>query len=247
MSNPPMYTNLVALDREQHKKLRLSTERSSLDRIKGFNSLFVAVAEFAEACREFPVVFVRVGAAAAEGQRQAIAPLAVFGLKPSSNLFIEGDKWTGRYLPAYIRRYPFAMARVAEGSDDMAMCIDQSWEGFSETEGEPLFGDDGQPSQLLLNAKEFVENFEREAERTRQACEILQDLDLLQEMRFEAALPNGEKIDVEGFLTVNEQKLAELPDAKVVELHRNGMLAVIEMHRISLGNMSRLAAQYQAA
>lgn len=244
MSNPPMYSNLVALDREQHKKLRLATNKSSLERITPLNSLFIAMAEFAEASRDFPVVFVRVGAAA-EGQRPAIAPLAVFGLKQGSNLFVQDGQWTGRYMPAYIRRYPFAMARISDTSDDMAMCIDQGWEGLSETEGELLFKEDGQPTELLENAKTFVEDFEREAERTRQGCQILQDLDLFQDMRFEATLPNGEKLDVDGFMTINEKKLAELPDDKVLELFRNGLLELITIHRVSLGHMSRLAAMYQ--
>ncbi|MCH7343825.1 SapC family protein [Pelomonas sp. CA6] len=243
MSTPPMYSSLVALDREQHRKLRLKTDLSSLDRVAGLNSVFLAVVEFADACKDFPIVFVRVGTPA-EGQPQAVAPLAVFGLKPGSNLFVKDGQWTGRYMPAYVRRYPFAMARLAEGSQDMAMVFDGGWEGLSETEGNALFNDDGEPSEFLLGAKSFVENFEVESERTRLACEELMTLDLLRDMRFEATLPNGEKIDVEGFLTVDEEKLAALDDAKVAQLFRNGLLALIEMHRVSLGNMSRLAGQY---
>lgn len=245
MSNPPMYGNLVPLDRNSHKQLKLRTDKPTLDRASSLNSVFLAVAEFADAARDFPVVFVRVGTAP-DGQLPPIAPLVVFGLKPGSNLYIQNGQWTGRYMPAYIRRFPFAMARI-DNSEDMALCVDQQWEGLSQTEGEALFNDKGEPTELLLNAKNFCEDFEREADRTRQACEVLQGLDLLQDMRFEATLANGEKLDVDGFMTINEQKLAELPDAKVVELHRNGLLELITMHRLSLGHMSRLAAQYQQA
>jgi hypothetical protein len=129
----------------------------------------------------------------------------------------------------------------------LALCLDAGAGAFSETEGEPLFKEDGEASELLLNAKQFCEDFEREAERTRQACELLQDLDLLQDMRFEAQLPSGEKLDVDGFMTINEKALAELPDAKIVELHRNGLLEVITMHRQSLRLMSRLAQMYVPA
>ncbi|MFG6449425.1 SapC family protein [Roseateles sp. BYS180W] len=244
MSTPPMYANLTALDREQHKKLRLKLDAPVLERVAELNSLFLATVEFADACKEFPIVFVRVGTPV-EGQPQAVAPLAVLGLKPGSNLFLKDSKWTGNYLPAYARRYPFAMARISDDGQDMAMCFDAEWKGFSETEGSSLFADDGQPSEFLANAKSFVEQFEMESERTRMACVKLVELDLLQDMRFEAQLGNGEKIDVEGFLTVNEKKLAELEDAKVVELHRNGLLSLLEMHRLSLSNMSRLASQYQ--
>lgn len=246
MSNPPMYDNLVPVDRVEHKNTRMRTGVSVMDRISNLNSLFVAVAEFADASLEYPVVFVRVGQAP-EGQRAPIAPLAVFGLRQGSNLFVKDGQWTGRYLPAYVRRYPFAMARLTDSGDDMALCLDQGSGAFSETEGEPLFKEDGEASELLLNAKQFCEDFEREAERTRQACELLQDLDLLQDMRFEAQLPSGEKLDVDGFMTINEKVLAELPDAKLGELHRNGLLEVITMHRLSLRLMSRLAQSYVPA
>ena len=66
-------------------------------------------------------------------------------------------------------------------------------------------------------------------------------------MRFEAQLPSGEKLDVDGFMTINEKALAELPDEKVVQLHRNGLLEVITMHRLSLRLMSRLAQMYVPA
>lgn len=244
MSNPPMYGELLPLDREVHKNLKLDTNQPVVSRVADQNSVFLAAVEFGDACKEYPVVFVRAGNAGADN-KPAVAPLAVLGLRAGSNLFVEGDKWTGNYVPAYVRRYPFVMARLEENSNNMAVCYDTQWSAFNETTGEPLFKD-GQPTEFLMNAKTFLENFEQEAERTRLICNLLVELDLLQDMRFEATLPNGEKFDVEGFLALDEKKYAELPDTKVLELHRNGLIALIEMHRLSLTNMNRLVAKYAA-
>lgn len=244
MSNPPMYGELLPLDRELHKNLKLDTSQVVVSRVADQNSVFLAAVEFGDACKEYPIVFVRAGTPGPDG-KSAIAPLAVLGLRAGSNLFVEGDKWLGNYVPAYIRRYPFVMARVEQGSDSMAVCYDSKWAGFNETTGESLFKD-GQPTEFLLNAKTFLENFEQETERTRLICNLLSEMDLLQDMRFEATLPNGEKFDVEGFLALDEKKYAELPDAKVLELHRNGLIALIEMHRLSLSNMNRLVGKYAA-
>lgn len=240
MSNPPMYGELAALDREAHKNLKLDPSLPVVQRLAGQNSIFIAAVEFADACKEYPIVFVRAGGN--PDNKPAIAPLAVLGLKAGSNLFIEGDKWTGNYVPAYLRRYPFAMARVDE-SNDLAVCFDTQWAGFNDTTGEALFKD-GQPSQFLLNAKEFLENFERESERTRLICNLLQEMELLREMRFQAELPSGEKLDVEGFLALDEEKYNALPDDKILQLHRNGIVSLIEMHRVSLSNMNRLVPRY---
>lgn len=244
MSNPPMYGELLPLDREVHKNLKLDTSKVVATRVADQNSVFLAAVEFGDACKEYPIVFVRAGEAGADG-KQPVAPLAVLGLKAGSNLYVEGDKWTGTYVPAYVRRYPFAMARLDGNANNLAVCYDSKWDGFNETTGEALFKD-GQPTEFLLNARSFLENFEQEAERTRLICNLLVEMELLRDMRFEATLPNGEKIDVEGFLALDEEKYGALPDDKVLQLHRNGLIALIEMHRLSLSNMNRLAIKYSA-
>ena len=246
MTTPLLYNNLTALDRVVHKNLRLKTDISVADRVRNQNSLFLAAVEFVEACKEFPIVFVRVGEPPKDGGKQAVAPLAVLGLKPGQNLFIKGDEFVAGYVPAYLRRYPFAMARLDQSSDQIAVCYDADWAGFSETEGQPLFTEAGEPSEFLQQAKGFLENFENEIERTRLLCDQLMDLELLNDMRFDATLPSGETLAVDGFMAVDEKKLAELPDAKIVEFYRNGIMSLIEMHRVSMTNMNRLASKSAA-
>ena len=191
----------------------------------------------------FTLIEVLVATAVLAVGLAGIAPLAVLGLRAGSNLFVDGDQWKGNYVPAYVRRYPFVMARLEENTNNMAVCFDSTWPAFNEATGEALFKD-GEPTEFVMNAKAFLENFEQEAERTRLICNLLVELELLQDMRFEATLPNGEKIDVEGFLALDEKKYAELPDDKILHLQRNGLIALIEMHRLSLGNMNRLANKY---
>ncbi|RZJ13685.1 MAG: peptidase [Rubrivivax sp.] len=242
MSNPPMYGELAPLDREVHKNLKLDTSKPVVRQLADQNSVFLAAVEFGDACKEYPIVFVRAGEPGPDG-KPPVAPLAVLGLKPGSNLFVTGDQWTGNYVPAYVRRYPFAMARMDGNADNLAVCFDSKWSGFNETTGDALF-QNGQPTEFLMNAKSFLENFEQEAERTRLICNLIVELDLLQDMRFEASLPGGEKLDVEGFLALDEKKYGELPDDKVLQLHRNGLIAMLEMHRVSMTNMNRLASRY---
>jgi hypothetical protein len=240
-----MYGELLPLDRELHKHLKLDTGVPVVSRVADQNSVFLAAVEFGDACKEYPIVFVRAGEPGADG-KPPVAPLAVLGLKPGSNLFVDGEKWTGNYVPAYVRRYPFAMARLDGNANNLAVCYDSKWSGFQDASGEALFAN-GEPTEFLLNAKAFLENFEQEAERTRLICNLLVEMELLQDMRFEASLPGGEKLDVEGFLALDEKKYAELPDDKVLQLHRNGLIALIEMHRLSMSNMNRLAARYAAS
>jgi hypothetical protein len=147
-------------------------------------------------------------------------------------------RWVARYVPAVLRAYPLGLVAVDE--QRYSICVDAKADALSDVEGERLFDDAGEPSAYLANAQQFLEEIERETQRTRQFSRRLLDLDLLRPMRFDATLPDGNKLSVDGFFTVDDEKLAALPDAAVVELHRGGMLALIDAHRISLGQMRAL-------
>lgn len=245
MKFPPMYRAMVALDRVAHKGLKMRTNHELLTQAGGLNSVFLNAVEFADSCREFPIVFVRTGEAK-DGKPAPLAPLAVLGLTAGENLFLKDGRWTGEYAPAYLRRYPFAMARIDDSSDQIAVCFDDQWEAFAD-DGEPLFTEAGEPTELLQNLIKFLEAFEGEVERTRQACQLLDDAGVLEPMRFEAQSADGKKVEVDGFLAVSQDKMRELPDAKVIELHKAGLLQLLEMHRLSLANMGRLAAKRNAS
>jgi len=206
-----------------------------LSNVRKLNAFFVAGTEFTDACKEYPVVWVNAGKG--DDGKPLVAPIAVFGLKGEQNLCIEGDAWRVRYVPAMLRLYPFALARVA--ANEMVVCMDESWLGFG-TEGQALFDASGEPSSFTLDVQKQLENFEQEVERTRLAGVMLVDKGLLRDMRFDATLPDGSKLVVDGFLTVDEQKMAALSDAELVELARNGLLGLIHAHQISLGNMAKL-------
>ena len=244
MMPPTLYKKPVALDRERHRKLRLQPV-SAYGFLREVNSLFLTVGEFADAGREYPIVFVPAGKDEATGQEN-LAPVAVFGLGQGENLFLKPDgSWAADYVPAFARRYPFAMAHMDK--DTLAVCMDEDYAGFSQVVGERLFEDDGQPTQTLKNLHEFLENFEREAERTRLFCRELQQAELLQPMRFDAQMPNGEKLTVDGFLAIDVEKFNALPDGKVLEMHKNGILGLIHLQQASMGNMRRLVQRRAVA
>ena len=237
MINNELHKEPVALDTVVHRGLRLRTEFSAIERLAGFTSYMVTLAEFVDASHDFPIVFIKVDDSD-DGKAQ-VAPIALFGLQQGENLFIDGDEWSADFLPAAFRSFPFTLARVTN-SDQWAVVMDRSWKGFSETEGKPLFDDKGEATPLLADIHKFVTDLELDVERTRLGGQRLMELGLLTPMRFDATLPDGAKVSVDGFLTVDEKRLQELPDATVAELHRNGLLGLLHTHRISLSNMRRL-------
>ena len=235
MINENLHKKAVALDRVKHRDLKLDTGTRDLSDVSKLNAFFVAGTEFTDACKDYPVVWVLAGKG--EDGKGQVAPIAVFGLRAEQNLCIDAGAWRVRYVPAMLRLYPFAMARVA--ANEMVVCIDEAWSGFGST-GEALFDASGAPTAFTSNVQKQLENFESEIERTRMAGALLVEKDLLREMRFDATLPDGSKLVVDGFLTIDEDKLAALSDADILNFHRNGLMGLIHAHQISLGNMARL-------
>ncbi len=236
MIDPLAGPKTVALDSQRHRQLKLRLPVADWSVAAHLNAVFVAAAEFGDACREYPVVFVRAGAD--EQGRLQVAPIAVLGLSRGENLYLDGPRWRAVYLPALLRSYPFGIARI--DAERFAVSLDSGWSGLSETEGQPLFEADGTPTELLKAVHEQLGLIEQEVRTTRAFCQTLIDLDILREMRFDATLPDGSALAVDGFLTVDETRLNALTDAQVLALFRSGALSLIHAHWMSLGVMRQL-------
>ena len=232
-----LHKQMVALDRNLHRNLKIHQPQMDWSVAAGLNAVFVAGTEFGDVCREYPILFVRAGADAMG--KALMAPIAAMGLSQKENLFLQGTAWRAAYIPALLRTYPFAIGRV--GAEQRAvLTIDIGWSGLSQTEGLPLFDEAGEPSQHLQTMQKQLEHIELEVQRTRELGSLLVAKDLLREMRFDAELPDGQKLKVDGFFAVEEKQLTKLSDADLVAMHRNGVMGLVYAHLVSLGNLRKL-------
>lgn len=237
---PQLFKKPVALDFNTHRDLRMGTAPDPRSAGMGqLNSVFVAAVELGDVCVDYPIVFVNAGNDP-QGKPQ-VAPIAVLGLSEGENLFLGADgPWRAAYLPALLRAYPFGIARVDDNR--AVVVVDEGWSGWLRggEAGVAMFQADGQPSPDLAEARDQLEKIDQEVQRTRWFCNTLMEAGLLSGMRFEATMPDGQAVKVEGFQALDEAKFAELADAKIVEFHRSGVLALIHAHQISLRHMRKL-------
>ena len=194
----------------------------------------IVAGELAATARDYPVVF------AADSAQ----PLAILGLE-RRNLFIEDGRWSaGAYVPAYVRRYPFAFVATVN-PDGFALAIDAGSERVvqagedSGDQGGALF-ENGEPSPLTKQALEFCAAFGREVELTALFTTALKEKDLLIDRRADATLPDGRKLGLDGFQIVDAEKFAALDDETIVAWQRNGLLALIHFHLASLDRFRAL-------
>jgi hypothetical protein len=231
MSESLYYEKPVLLDRDKHRKRRVKPSDSFAFARKA-NSLYVAGVEFNEACKEYAIVFTR-------GGNGKIVPVVMLGLRAKENLFVDDSHhWTGRYIPAFVRRYPFVLAELPGQS--MGVCIDEAFAGINDKEGEALFDAQGHDTPFLRNALDFLQQYQREYLRTEAFCQRLEQAGLLTEMNAKADLVDGRSFTVASLMVVDEKRLLALPDAVALSLFRSGELHLVSMHLASLSNMRTL-------
>ena len=188
----------------------------------------ITVDEFVSAQRYYPIVF-SVG--------DNPVPLALMGLNEGVNVFVDREgKLLGEcYIPAYIRRYPFMLARLRPEADELSLCFDsQSGLVGDFEEGQPLF-DNGQPSETTNALLKFCEEFELSAQRTNAFMKELTESDLL--IDGEVSIQPSDSTQpflYRGFRMVDENKMRELRGDTLRKMNQNGMLQLVMAHLFSL-------------
>ena len=224
------YRQITVLDKDKHQQLRVGEIRK-YDFTRQTNSVPLAAVEFFEAAREYPIVF-------AQASAEERVPTALLGLRDKENLFVDRNgRWDARYIPAFVRRYPFV---PAEGGEQLLVCIDAGHPVVGAADGQLLFASDGSPTPFLDKAIAFLRDYQAETLRTRDFMKRLTELDLFTEVAARAELRSGGAYQLGGLSVINETKYRALDKEVVEELFRKGWLALIDAHLLSLGNLGRL-------
>ncbi|HJU76423.1 MAG TPA: SapC family protein [Sphingomicrobium sp.] len=236
-SLPLLYNRLDALNSGQHGKMKLK-KSYTLPQISKTHAIPVTVEEFTLVQRHYPIIF-------SAGENSI--PLALLGLNEGVNTFFDEEgKPSDRtaYIPAYLRRYPFLLAKLRPEADELSLCFDPSAGAIAEdADGQPLFEGD-QPSETTRNILAFCEQFEIAGQRTQAFMEELTKSGLL--MDGEVSIqPDGaeQPFLYRGFRMVDEEKLRDLRGDELRKMNQNGMLPAIYAHLFSLSQIREIFAR----
>jgi hypothetical protein len=240
-SLPLLYQALEPLSSNVHGKMKIrAVEKAPV--VATTHAIPATVDEFALLSRHYPIIFA-VG--------DTPVPLALMGLTEGVNAFMDenGNALDSNlYIPAYIRRYPFLLAKIRPDTDELSLCFDPTVGAIGDfEEGERLFNDEGQPSQATKAVLEFCELFEAAGQRTAAFVEDLKKSDLL--MDGEVAIqPEGaeQPFIYRGFRMVDEDKLRNLRGDELRKFNQSGLLALIYAHLFSLSLVRELFARQVA-
>jgi len=230
------YKDLVPLNSKEHANWKIKgLDNASF--MQSQHAIPLTVEEFPNAARNYPIVF-SIG--------DNSVPLILMGLNEGVNTFMdeEGRFNQPAYVPAYVRRYPFMLAKLRTDSEELSLCFDPTTDAIGDfKEGDPLFDGD-QPSENTKSILEFCEQFEQAGHRTGQFVEELKKMDLLMEGEVSIQQTGVEKPFIyRGFQMVNEEKLRDLRGDELRKLNQNGMLPLIYAHLFSLQIMREVFAK----
>jgi len=220
----------VSKDRHAHKKVK---RIDSFAFASKFQLASVMAHEFSRAAAIYPIVFVE------DKARDGHMPVVLMGIEEGENLYVDADgRWHASYIPAVIRRYPFALAATGK-ADQFTVCIDEGSPLVGDTEGQPLFGADGEPTEVISGVKRYLGELQQMDTMTREFCGFLKKHDLF--APFTMQVRSADRLqNIAGCNVVNEQRLAGVPDEAFLEMRRCGYLPAIYAHLVSLGQLHRL-------
>jgi len=169
--------------------------------------------ELAQAAASMPLALIKQGA-----QWQLVA---VCGQHAGHNLFIKDGRWLGSYQPVWLSTYPFQTVSVG---DKVFVTFEQDSGLLSEQGGEPFFDEAGQPTPAVAKRIEALKAHMTRQAATHRVVAALAQAGVLSP--WPQAFTEAVEINIDGLHMVDENALAQLPDAVFLGLRQVQALSV---------------------
>jgi hypothetical protein len=227
-----MYKSLVPINKARHEGKRIK-QVQGFGFASGFHIASIMVHEFARAASLYPVVFLE------DKERDTFRPVVLLGLDAGENLYVGADgQWQASYIPAIIRRYPFALASTGE-QDKFTVCVDEGSELLNDSEGLPLFNAQGEPAEALENVKRYLGELQQMDTFTGEFCKFMVANNMLTPLNMRVRQSDQVK-NINGCYVINEERLNSLSIERFAELRDKRYLPAVYAHLLSLAQIERL-------
>jgi len=240
MKESSKMANLVTIDNKQHRQVKIDASKAELHG-KNLHLIPVVMSEFINLAVQYPIVITK------NGDTGQFVFAAMLGFEEQENLFWNNEQWQGLYLPLQIRRQPFFVANPEEGSEqaqngDYIVCLDQDSPTISAEGSLALFDAQGADTEYFQQAKSMLVALLSGEAQNQKLLELLEKMDLIQPMTLEITFANQTSNTLNGFYTIDQDKLSALSDAQLVALHKAEVLQPIYTLITSVGQIHALIA-----
>ncbi len=236
--------NFALLNNVDHKNLRIIRDYSP-QYGDGEMSVVTFPQEFRAIQNEYPIFLKK------NTETGKFIPVALTGLRQNENLFLSEKGWDAQYIPASVKRRPFLIGVQPPKQGEVnqpsrLVYIDMDSPRVNEVAGDPVFLPHGGYSPYLESMVDLLEYIQYGTELNEQFVDALLAHELIEVVTLEITLKNGERNNLAGLYTINEEKLNGLAGSAAAELHTKGFLECIYMVLASQANMLKLIARVEA-
>jgi hypothetical protein len=230
---PTGYEQVVPL--QKHHRVSLPAAGTAPQSFARLHAVPLSLEEFAAAGRDYPLVFLRLPG------NDYFTAVAAVGMQPRQNLFMLSDGlWDRRvYLPAYVRRYPFCMAKAPDAGGSQGkgiVCVETA---ALTDDGDALFDKKGAALAQWSSLERMIREYEEDLQHSDELCKLLYEMDLLEPFTMKAEV-DGFTMQLDGMHRVDQEKLESLREEDLRRLFAAGAMDKLYAHLLSLQNFRRL-------
>ncbi|MAN44865.1 MAG: SapC family protein [Alphaproteobacteria bacterium] len=230
-------SNMALLNNIDHSDLKI-IRKYGAEFGDSVNQSVAFPTEFAELQRIYPILFRKDEA----GEFQSVVLL---GLDKGENLFLDGDQWQARYVPALHERGPFKIGFQNQEVDgevrrEPVIHVDLDSSRISREEGAPLFLPQGGNAPYLQHVTHVLRVINFGMDMMKPMFEAFQQADLMEPVSLEVKLDEATTYQVPDVYTISEEKLAALSGEMLERLHKAGFLRAAYLVLASLSNINTL-------
>lgn len=225
-----MYKNLQILDKEKHKNIKISGVQN-LDFLSNTTFVPIVSPEMTVIGDSFPIVFT------GNKDSRLVSLISLGGINLAIN---ENGKWINKYIPSFIRRYPFSLGKSREDETHKVILIDEASSILSEEKGKSLFKKSGEHSKFFEDAITYLKNNDKQAAMTQSITDEIVKSGILEDREISVGEGDEKKVLVKGFKVIDRNKLNDLSDDVLASWTRRGIISFIDIHLKSLENINTL-------
>jgi len=189
----------------------------------------LALHELAKAMLHLPLGFAVL--------QEALTPVAILGLTRGKNLLVTPDgRWLGKYIPMCYRTQPFALANLKD--DRQVLCCDDASDLLSDSDGEPFFDEQQNPSPAVSSILEVLGRHVKNRQMTQKLCVVLQEHGLVEQWDIKIKDNASDKeAMLAGLYRVNEVAFHQLPPDALAAIREAGVLPLIYCQLLSMQHL----------
>jgi len=224
----------VLLNNVDHADLKVVLERGARygDAI---NQAPVFPTEFEALQREYAIVLRR-------DPEGAFRAMALLGFESGENLYLDGDRWDARAMPAVMSRGPFSIGAPPPGEAGEPMIhIDPDHPRVSREHGAAIFKPHGGNSAYLDGVAEVLQRIYVGSQTIAPMLAAFAAHDLIEPVTLDIEIGDGRRYAVPDCHTISLERLAALDGAALAALNAHDFLRPAIWLRSSLGNVPALA------